>query len=181
MTRILPVDLNSTDTATADTLAAVKGKLGILPNLFTTLARSSVALNGYLQLSDTVAEGRLTSKQREMIAIAVAQENSCGYCLSAHAAIGKSVGLEENVIASVRKGSAVDVIDNAIIKFSLNVVRSHGDVSDDALNAIRIEIEDDGIILEIITNVVLNILSNYVNRVADTEIDFPAIQLGDVA
>ena len=92
MPRINPVDLDKTDPETADALAAVKAKLGVLPNLFTTFARSPAALKGYLQFSDAVAGGRLTSKQRELIAIAVAQENSCGYCLSAHAAIGKAVG-----------------------------------------------------------------------------------------
>lgn len=181
MSRILPVDPKQTDTTTARTLDAVKGKLGMLPNLFTTLARSPMALNAYLQLSEIVTGGRLNGQQRELIAIAVAQENTCEYCLSAHAAIGKGLGLEENNIELARRGSATDLIDDAIVAFSLSVVRSHGGVSDDALNAVRNEISDDGIIIEIVTNVVLNIMSNYVNRVAGTEVDFPSVNLGMTA
>lgn len=49
MPRISPVELDKTDTKTAETLSAVKNKLGMLPNLFTTLAQSPAALNGYLQ------------------------------------------------------------------------------------------------------------------------------------
>ena len=48
MPRIVPVDPDYTGARTAATLKAVKAKLGILPNLFTTLARAPAALNGYL-------------------------------------------------------------------------------------------------------------------------------------
>jgi len=37
MSRILPVEQNKTDPATAKTLDAVKAKLGMLPNIFTIL------------------------------------------------------------------------------------------------------------------------------------------------
>lgn len=181
MSRILPVDPKKTDTTTAETLAAVKEKLGMLPNLFTTLAQSPIALNSYMQLTETVAGGKLTSKQRELIAISVAQENACGYCLSAHIAIGKSVGLEEDNIADARKGSATVPADDAIITFALHVVRLQGGVSDEALTAIRKVVNDDGMVIEIVINVVLNIMSNYVNRVAETEVDFPMYDLGMTA
>jgi MATE family multidrug resistance protein len=71
MPRIVPVELHQTDAKTAATLKAVKAKLGILPNLITTLARAPAALNGYLQFSEALGHGRLTSRQREMIAIAL--------------------------------------------------------------------------------------------------------------
>ena len=40
MPRILPVNPDQTDAKTAAALKAVKATLGILPNLFTTLARA---------------------------------------------------------------------------------------------------------------------------------------------
>ena len=181
MTRILPVELNEIDTNTSEILEAVESKLGMLPNLFTTIAQSPVSLNGYLQLSDTVARGGLTDKQRELIAIAVAQENACDYCLSAHAAIGKGVGLGESEIESARTGESLDSTDAAIIEFSLNVVRSRGGVSDANLESVRKVCQNDGLIIEIVTNVVLNTLTNYVNRVAETEIDFPVFNLSTAA
>ena len=100
MRRISPVDLDNIPAATAATLKAVKHKLGMLPNLMTTLAHSSAALNGYLQLSESLGRGRLTARQQEMIALAVGQENSCEYCVSAHAAIGKHAGLSHTPVFS---------------------------------------------------------------------------------
>lgn len=181
MLRITPVDPNHTDTKTAATLNAVKAKLGMLPNLFTTLARAPAALNGYVQLSEALGRGRLTPRQREMIAIAVAQENVCSYCLSAHSAIGHSAGLSGDDIVRARHGGAHDAKDDAILKFALHIVKSRADVSDSTLAAARQAGLDDGLILEIIAHIALNVLTNYVNRVAGTEVDFPVVDLSVAA
>ena len=63
MPRIYPVQPDQTDAKTAATLKAVKAKLGMLPNLFTTLAQAPVALTGYLQLSESLGQGRLTPRR----------------------------------------------------------------------------------------------------------------------
>jgi uncharacterized peroxidase-related enzyme len=181
MLRITPVDPNHTDTKTAATLKAVKAKLGMLPNLFTTLARAPAALNGYVQLSEALGRGRLTPRQREMIAIAVAQENACAYCLSAHSAIGQGVGLSDEDIERARHGEARDAKDEAVIELALRIVQSRADIGDSALAAARQAGLDDGLIVEIIAHIALNVLTNYVNRVAGTEVDFPVIELSPAA
>jgi hypothetical protein len=43
--------------------------------------------------------------------------------------------------------------------------------------AVRAAGHDDGAIAEIVANVVANIFTNYVNHVAQTEIDFPKVDL----
>ena len=177
MPRINPVVMDNLDPDTAEVLETVKTKLGALPNIFTTFAQSPVALNGYLQLSDTLSHGQLTSKQRELIAIAVAQQNQCGYCLSAHAAIGKGAGLENDDVMGARKGMASSPQNEAIVKFALQVVRTQGAVSDEDLTNIVKTCGHEGIALEIASNVALNIMTNYMNRLADTEIDFPNVDL----
>lgn len=181
MTRIAPVAPERADIKTAATLKAVKAKLGVLPNLITTLARAPAALNGYLQFGEAVAGGKLSARQRELIAIAVAQENACEYCLSAHAAIGKGVGLSEQDIERAREGAARHALDDAITAFALKVVRSRGGVSDADLDAVRKAGADDGLVVEIVANVALNVLTNYLNRVAGTEVDFPVLPLRQAA
>jgi uncharacterized peroxidase-related enzyme len=181
MPRILPVLPNQTDAKTAATLKAVKAKLGILPNLFTTLAKAPAALNGYLQLSESLTQGRLSARQREMIAIAVAQENACAYCLSAHAAIGQGVGLSQEDIERARHGGAHDRTDDAVTELALRIVQSRADLSDSTLVAARQSGVDDGLIIEIIAHVALNVLTNYVNRIAGTDVDFPVVDLSPAA
>lgn len=177
MSRINPLELENTDATTAATLKAVQSKLGMLPKMFTTFAHAPVALNGYLQLSQSLGGGRLNERQREMIAIAVAQENVCEYCLSAHATIGKGAGLNEQDIAQARSGKATEVKDALITAFALKVLQSRAAISDSEFDAARNAGLDDGLIIEIIANVALNVMTNYVNRIAGTDIDFPRVSL----
>jgi len=181
MPRILPVNLDQTDTRTSATLKGVKAKLGFLPNLFTTLAQAPAALNGYLQLSESLSQGRLSTRQREMIALTVAQENACGYCLSAHAAIGQGAGLSNEDIERARQGGARDPRDAAVTELALHIVQSRADLSDGALSAARQAGLDDGLVIEIIAHVALNVLTNYVNRIAGTDVDFPVVDLAPAA
>lgn len=181
MPRIHPVSPDKTDTRTAAILSAVQAKLGMLPNLFTTLANAPVALNGYLQLAEVLGRGRLSVRQREMIAIAVAQENACAYCLSAHAAIGRGAGLSDDDIELARLGGAQDATDDAVIWLALRIVQYRGGISDSILACVSKAGLDDGLIIEIIAHVAMNVLTNYVNRIADTDVDFPVVDLSSAA
>lgn len=181
MPRINPIDPNAADVKTTATLNAVHRKLGVLPNIFTTFAQSPAALAGYVQLGECLAGGRLTARQREQVALVVAQENACQYCLSAHAAIGQGAGLSDEDIERARTGGATDAMDNLITLFALKVARSRGEISDADLAAVRQGGLDDGLVVEIIANVALNVMTNYLNKVAGTEIDFPVVELQTAA
>ncbi|MEB5091642.1 carboxymuconolactone decarboxylase family protein, partial [Pseudomonas aeruginosa] len=111
MTQIAPLTIDTADAATAATLKAVKAKLGMVPNLFATLAHAPAALNGYLGLSETLGTGRLNASQREIVALAAGQANRCQYCLSAHTLIGKGAGLSAEAIAAARTGQAANALD----------------------------------------------------------------------
>jgi alkylhydroperoxidase family enzyme len=74
MSRIVPVVSSNIDAKVAATLSRVKASLGMVPNLFATLAHAPVALDGYLSLSKMLSRGRLSAAQREIVALAVGQE-----------------------------------------------------------------------------------------------------------
>jgi len=54
-------------------------------------------------------------------------------------------------------------------------LQTRGNVSDAALAAVRLAGFDEASVLEIVINVSLNVLTNYVNNVAQTDIDFPKV------
>lgn len=118
MSRITPLSAGQGDAATQATLAGVKAKLGMVPNLFNTFALAPAALNGYLAFSDALSKGRLTAAQRELIALVIAQTNACQYCLSAHTLIGKGVGLSEQAITAARQGQAAQSLEQALISLA---------------------------------------------------------------
>lgn len=158
-------------------LDAVQANLGLTPNLMKTLAHAPAALEAYLNFNSTLASGVLDSQFREQIALAVAQANSCEYCLAAHTAIGAITGLSPEEITASREARSANAKRNAGLRFAQTVVVERGNVSDSALAQVRAAGYSDGDIAEIIANVAINIFTNYFNQVAQTEVDFPRVSV----
>jgi uncharacterized peroxidase-related enzyme len=178
--------LNTIDPAQAtgkakELLAAVQAKLKLTPNMTRVMANSPAVLEAYLNFSSALAGGALGAKLGEQIALAVAQVDQCEYCLSAHSAIGKLVGLTDSDIAGSREGQGSSPRVAAALRFARQLVESRGIVGDDAIAAVRQAGFSDGEIAEIIAHVALNIFTNYFNNAAAVDIDFPKVALGKTA
>ena len=61
------------------------------------------------------------------------------------------------------------------MRFATTVVRKRGRVNDDDIRAVKLAGYDDAAVVEIVQNVALNIRTNYLNEVAQTEVDFPVL------
>jgi len=181
MSRIPTIDPNQATGKAQVVLTGVQAKLGMTPNLMRVMANSPAVLEAYLQFSGSLGRGALTAKTREQIALAVAQANSCDYCLSAHSAIGKSVGLTSEQIRDARSGTSVDSKSNAILQLTTQLVDQRGIVSDDDLAVARDAGVTDAEIAEVVANTALNLFTNYFNHVAETEVDFPAAEQLELA
>lgn len=173
MPRIPAVNLESATGKTKEVLEGVKASKGMMPNIVATMANSPAVAEAYLGISGALAGGALDAKTREAIALRVAQANSCDYCLAAHSAIGKKAGLSEDDLRTSRLGEASDPKLAAILNLSSTLVQEKGQINDAGLQAARDAGLSDGEIVEVVGNVVQNIFTNYINHVADTEIDFP--------
>ncbi len=176
MPRITPLAAGDGDAAIANTLKAVKAKLGMVPNMFATFARAPAALNGYLAFSDALSKGRLDARQREIIALAVGQANECQYCLSAHTVLGKGAGLSDSAVLEARSGKGANALDQALAAVAQRIARQRGVLSDQDIVAARSAGVSDELLLEVIANVALNVLTNYTNHIVATDIDFPEVE-----
>jgi uncharacterized peroxidase-related enzyme len=179
--RITQLDPAQASDKTKRLFEQLQKQLGLVPNLHRVLATAPAALEGYFNLSRALAGGSLDGKIREQIAITVAESNLCNYCLSAHAFIGRKIGLTEWDIENARRAHAATAKTDAILKLARNVVVLRGQVSDADLDRARACGVTDGEIIETIANVVVNIFSNYVNHVAHTAVDFPEVRPGHLA
>lgn len=181
MSRIQPINYEESTGKVRRLLDGVKSKLGMTPNMMKTMAQSPAVLEAYLNFSGALAAGTLDDGLREQIALVSAEVNSCGYCASAHTAIGKVVGLDQEAILAARNGHSSDAKADAALNFARTVIVNRGDVSDADLQAIRDAGFSDGEIGEIVANVALNIFTNYFNVIAETDIDFPKVEVGVAA
>lgn len=177
MSRIpLPATIADAPEKSRPLLDAVQAQVGSVPNLFRLVATSPQALEGYLGLSGALGKGALPAATRERIALAVAEVNGCGYCLSAHTYFGKNLArLDDAEIAANRMGASNDQKADAAVRFAAKVAQARGHVSDADFDAVRAAGYSDAQIVEIVQHVALNVWTNYFNNVFQTEVDFPVV------
>jgi uncharacterized peroxidase-related enzyme len=162
-------------------LDAVESQLGIVPNLFRLVSISPAALEGYLGLNGALSRA-LDAKTRERIALAVAQANGCDYCLSAHTYLGLNVAkIDRQEISLNRNGHSADPKADAALVFARRVLDNRGRIADSDLAEIRAAGFSDSEIIEIVATVSLNVLTNFINNVAETEVDFPPVLAAEAA
>jgi uncharacterized peroxidase-related enzyme len=174
MSRLSQIAPEQANPQQAELFTAVKSKLGRVPNLLRALANSTAALRGYLEFSGALSNGSgLDPKQREIVALTVAQANGCEYCLAAHSTIGKRVGLSPEAIEAARRADGFDESGRAVARFADAVVKSRGRVDDEQLEAFRAAGFNDDAVTEVVAHVALNVFTNYFNNLAETDVDFP--------
>lgn len=153
-----------------------------MPNLFRLVANSPAALEGYVGLIGALGKGTLPAATHERIALAIAQINACDYCLSAHTYLGRNVArLDDAEMAQNRNGRSTEPRADAAVRFAAKVARERGNVGAADIEAVRSAGHDDAQIVEIVLHVALNTWTNYVNKVAETEIDFPVVSAAKAA
>ena len=168
--------IEASPAATQPFLEGAKKQLGSVHNIFRVIANSPAALEGFFGLNGALSKGSLDAKTRERIALVVSEINGCNYCLSAHTYIGKNlVKLDDAEITANRNGASNDPKADAAVRFAAKIVRLRGHVNDADLAAVKAAGYDDAQIVEIVAHVALTTLTNYVNEVAKTEIDFPVV------
>ena len=175
MTYIAPLNREAADARTRATLDAVEARLGMVPNLYATLAKAPAALHALLEINQAVAAGALTAREREIVALATSQANGCGYCLSAHTLLGKQAGLSVEQTELARAGSGDERRATAIAAAAKAVVENRGHLEPSVLDRFKEAGLTEGDLLEIVANVAATTLTNYTNNLARTEIDFPVV------
>lgn len=177
MPRLTPIDPATATGQAKELLDGVEAALGMTPNMARTMANNPAVLKGWIELNSALGK-TLTRGLNEQLSIAIAEQNDCGYCLSAHTAIGGLVGLDQDELELSRAGESADAKVTAALRFAQTVNAKRGDVSDEDLARVRAAGYDDGDIVAIVAHVGLNVLTNYFNLVARTVIDFPEVRPG---
>ncbi len=181
MSRITTPTLESAPAASKPLLDGVHKKLGVVPNMFRVIALSPAALEGYLGFNGALSKA-LDVRTRERIAIAVAEANGCDYCLSAHTYLALNLAkitAEDAELA--RGGSSTDAKAAAAVRFAIQVVKSRGGVGDADIAAVREAGFGDAQIVEIVGLVAENVFTNLLNKVTQTDIDFPVLRTAQAA
>ena len=181
MARVAVIDPKHATGEVRQLLDAVQGGLGMVPNFIRVLANSPAALNAFLGMHVISGSGALDPKTRERIALAVAEQNGCQYCVSAHTAIGRKAGLDGAEMLANRQGRSADAKAEAALAFARALVEHTGQVSKTEFDAVRAAGHSDAEIVEIIAHVAMNVFTNLLGKSTQVEIDFPRVALNEAA
>jgi uncharacterized peroxidase-related enzyme len=176
MPRVNLVDPATAAGAAKPLIDEIKGAFGSVPNMFRAVANSPAALKDMWGAFGALGAGKIGAKLGEKIAVAVADRNSCAYCLSAHTVLGRKAGASAEEMTQAQTGRSSDPKTAAALAFALKLVEDRGQVTDADVQALRATGFDGGEILEIIAHVALNLFTNYVNVALDVPVDFPSVK-----
>lgn len=177
MSRIPTIEQANANVEQKALLDAIQSQLGMVPNFLKIFANSPVALRAFLGLHGVANAGSLDALTRERIALTLAQQNGCEYCVSAHTAIGRKTGLSGDEMAAAREGTSEDAQAAVAVKFARSLMDNKGEITSIELAEMRGAGYSESDIVEVITHVGMNFLTNILGKASRVEIDFPKVEL----
>jgi uncharacterized peroxidase-related enzyme len=161
----------------APTFTAIEGKFGFVPNLLAVMAESPATISSYLSVQTALeSSGTLNAQERNVVQLATAEANGCTYCTNAHGMIGEGMLSQDAAeVASLRAGKPIagNARHEALRAFTVEVIDTRGDVSEEAMEAFLAAGFTRGQALEVVTGIAAKTISNYTNRMAATPLDEP--------
>ena len=162
-------DVSPANQALFDTL---KKGLGMVPNLYATLAHSENALGSYLALQN--AKSSITGKAREVVNLVVSQVNECEYCLAAHTMIGKMNGFTDAQVLEIRSGTAsFDPKLDALARLVKAIASQRGKIDDTLLDTYFAAGWTRENLVDTIVTIGDKTITNYLHSVTQVPVDFP--------
>jgi AhpD family alkylhydroperoxidase len=155
-------------------LDAAKAKFGFVPNVLRQMSTSPAALEVYMQAQGSLANpgNRLSNRDRNLVQLAVSQHFGCDYCSAAHATIGKGLGSEPSTLDAVRAGQAIPEGEGGhMVEAVRLLLAGQGHLSGEERARLEGQGIDREVLYELIANISTKLLSNWVNHLAETEID----------
>jgi uncharacterized peroxidase-related enzyme len=172
------IELPTREQAPAETheiLDAMQQRLGFLPNGLRLLSLSPSALQAFVGLQTTMSHG-LDAKTQEAVALAVSRANGCSYCVATHCFITRANSqTAPDEITLNLEGKSSDPKRAAAAAFAKRIIDTHGKVSDTDLAAVRAAGYSDGQIIELTALAARYTMTNFLNNMAEVEVDIPDV------
>jgi uncharacterized peroxidase-related enzyme len=150
----------------------LKTTLGVVPNLYATLAHSENALGAYLALQN--ARSSITGKAREVVNLVVSQVNECEYCLAAHTVVAGMTGFTSDQILEIRMGQAsFDPKLDALARLAREIVIRRGHADPALVEAFLSAGWTTENLVDAIVTIGDKTVTNYLYATTNVPVDFP--------
>lgn len=156
----------------------VKRNFGMVPNLFKTYAqRPEILEANWNKYKAVVLSGELPRPLKEMIAVVVSKANGCQYCINAHSAALKMMGIapqQVHLLLENVEATALPAATKTLLRLAVKSTKEPAAITDADIAELRGLGYDDGQIVEMFS--VVDLFTSF-NRFLDTlgiPIDFPS-------
>ncbi|MFD0932216.1 carboxymuconolactone decarboxylase family protein [Psychroflexus salinarum] len=169
-----PLEINEAKQPAKEILEATKEKMGAVPNMFRMMANNPSLLIAYTKADETFRnDSGFTPQEQEIILLSIAIYNGCSYCVAAHSFLAiKEGNVGRDVLEAIRAQEELpDQKLNALSKFATSVAQERGYPTNEATKALKDAGYRDEHIAGVLTGVGMKTMSNYINHIAETEVD----------
>ena len=153
-------------------MAATAEHLGYLPASVARMAASPHLLDGFLKLSAIFDATTLDPLAREVVVMTIATRNGCHVCVAMHTARLTALHADSALITALRGGGPLaDPRLAAIREFTLQVLKTAGDVGEPALRAFLAHGYTEQNALEVALGIGAYTMSTLANRLTGAPVD----------
>jgi len=167
--------VHTPDSAPQDSKAQLEdseAKYKFIPNLHAVMAESPALLDAYKTIGDIYARTDLSVLERQVVLMAINFENECHYCMAAHSVIAQMEKMPEKILKALRAGEPLaDARLEALRSFAAKLTRQRGWVEEADMQALLDAGYTRRTMQEVILGVSFKVMSNYMNHLAETEVD----------
>jgi AhpD family alkylhydroperoxidase len=118
------------------TMVATENRLGRIPPAVARMAESPELLDGFLKSSGLFEASTLDPIAREVVVMTMATRNHCHVCIAMHTTKLNALNAPQDVVAALTDQSPLPEPKlEAVRTFTLEVLRTAGEVDDDTLTA----------------------------------------------
>lgn len=122
-------------------LQEIEQAFGMVPNLFRTYAHHPPLLRANWEKTKAVmSEGALARKLKEAIALHVSRDNGCDYCVAAHTAALRAIGVGDAELEALEQDpeqAGFDDKERALLRFARRANGAALAIGDDEYQAVR--------------------------------------------
>jgi len=155
-------------------LAKSRAAFGMVPGLHAVMAEAPGLLEAYQKVHELFLETSFDNDEKTVVWQAINVAHECHYCVPAHTAIAKSMGVDDAITEALRDGTPLPTPKlEALRTFTLKVLEERGNVADADVEAFLAAGYTRRNVLEVILGYAQKVMSNYTNHLAKTPVDAP--------
>ncbi len=153
-------------------LSNVEQKYGFVPNLINEMVTSPAVAQVYLNGQDAMVEASLTNQEQQAVQLTVATYNGCRYCVAAHSTLGKLAGISPDDLQAIKSDDLPqDERLKSVVMATRLILEKRGWLNKLEIQWLAVRGIDRAQVYEIIALIGLKTISNYINHIAQTEVD----------